>query len=118
MQPAFTLDVLNTTSRSEFAATLGDIFEHAPWVAESAYLKRPFATVTALHEAMLAALTAASPETTTAFLNNHPNLAEPAARPRNLTAASAQEQSIAGLDELTVEEAARLARWNAIYREP
>jgi 2-oxo-4-hydroxy-4-carboxy-5-ureidoimidazoline decarboxylase len=117
MQPAFTLDVLNTTSRSEFAAALGDIFEHAPWVAESAYLKRPFATVTALHEAMLAALTAASPETTTAFLNNHPNLAGPAARPRNLTAASAQEQSIAGLDELTVEEAARLARWNAQYRE-
>jgi 2-oxo-4-hydroxy-4-carboxy-5-ureidoimidazoline decarboxylase len=114
---AVELDVLNHTGPGEFAAALGDIFEHAPWVAESAYSRRPFATVAALHEAMLAAPAAASPEAVTGFLNNHPDLAGPAARAADLTAASEQEQSIAGLDALTPEATARLAGWNAQYRE-
>src|ERR1700721_1896763 len=89
MHAAFTLDALNDMRPGEFVTALGDIFEHAPWVAEFAYQRRPFATVTALHQAMLA----------------------------GLAAASAWEQAIAGLDALTQEDTARLARWNAQYRE-
>jgi 2-oxo-4-hydroxy-4-carboxy-5-ureidoimidazoline decarboxylase len=117
MQAAFTLDALNDLGPSEFAAALGDIFEHAPWVAERACQRRPFATVTALHEAMLASLAAAPAEAVTGFLNNHPDLAGPASRVQPLTAASQQEQSIAGLDALTQEDTARLAGWNAHYRK-
>jgi len=111
------LDALNNLAPDAFAAALGDIFEHAPWVAGRAYAHRPFATVTALHAAMLAELGAAPPEAVTGFLNNHPDLAGPAARAPDLTAASRQEQATAGLDVLTPEEAERLARWNARYRE-
>ncbi|HEX3952620.1 MAG TPA: 2-oxo-4-hydroxy-4-carboxy-5-ureidoimidazoline decarboxylase [Stellaceae bacterium] len=113
---AIALDALNAMSREDFVAAVGEIFEHAPWVAEQAYARRPFATVTALHEAMLAGLAAASPETVTDFLNRHPDLAAPAARMAPLTAHSAHEQGAAGLDGLTATEAERLVTWNAQYR--
>ena len=111
-----TLEQLNAMSRADFTATLADIFEHAPWVADRAYARRPFASVAALHEAMLAEVAAAPLPAVVAFLNNHPDLAGPAARREPLTEASAREQAIAGLDALTPEAAARLAEWNARYR--
>jgi 2-oxo-4-hydroxy-4-carboxy-5-ureidoimidazoline decarboxylase len=114
---AIELDALNDMERGAFAAAIGDIFEHAPWVAERAHERRPFATVRALHEAMLSAVAAVPPDAVTGFLNNHPDLAGPAARAPNLTVASQEEQAIAGLDALTQEDSADLARWNAQYRE-
>jgi 2-oxo-4-hydroxy-4-carboxy-5-ureidoimidazoline decarboxylase len=114
--PTPTLAALNKMPRAGFAAALGDIFEHAPWVAERAALQRPFGTVTDLLDAMLAVLAAVPPEAVTGFLKNHPDLAGPAARTPRLTAHSIDEQRGAGLDELTPEETARLARWNAEYR--
>jgi 2-oxo-4-hydroxy-4-carboxy-5-ureidoimidazoline decarboxylase len=50
------LEYLNTCSRDVFVSALGDIFEHAPWVAEAAFLFRPFPTVAALHDAMMEAV--------------------------------------------------------------
>jgi 2-oxo-4-hydroxy-4-carboxy-5-ureidoimidazoline decarboxylase len=116
MQTTVTLDALNAMEPGEFATSIGDIFEHAPWVAEHAAASRPFATVTVLHQAMLAALAAAPGETVTGLLNNHPDLAGPAARAPGLTAASEQEQAVAGLDALTADDTGRLARCNAQYR--
>jgi 2-oxo-4-hydroxy-4-carboxy-5-ureidoimidazoline decarboxylase len=114
--PTVSLAELNEMSRNDFVAVLGDVFEHAPWVAETAYACRPFAIVTALHEAMLAAITALPAEQVTAFLDNHPDLAGPAARREPLTADSAREQAGAGLDSLSGDETARLAQWNTQYR--
>ncbi len=48
-----TLEALNRMPPADFAAAVGDTFELAPWVAEGAASRRPFATVTALHEAMM-----------------------------------------------------------------
>ena len=39
------LDELNRTDSQTFAAALGDVFEHSPWVAAAAYERRPFTTV-------------------------------------------------------------------------
>jgi len=114
--PTFTLAALNKMAQAGFAAALGDIFEQAPWVAGGAASRRPFGTVTDLHDAMLAVLAAATPELVIGFLNNHPDLAGLAAQTPQLTAHSKDEQAGAGLDELTPEETARLARWNAEYR--
>jgi 2-oxo-4-hydroxy-4-carboxy-5-ureidoimidazoline decarboxylase len=114
--PTFTLAALNKMAQAGFAAALGNIFEHAPWVAEGAASRRPFGTVTDLHDAMLAVLAAATPESVIGFLNSHPDLAGPAARTPPLTAHSKDEQAGAGLGELTPEETTRLARWNAEYR--
>ena len=44
-----TLGELNRMGSADFAASIGDTFELAPWVAEAAAARRPFAKVTALH---------------------------------------------------------------------
>ena len=51
-----TLDELNRMDQRTFVAALGDIFEHAPWVAEAAHRARPFPSLNALYEAMTAAV--------------------------------------------------------------
>ncbi len=58
MQPV-PLDSVNGLSRAEFVTLLAEVFERAAWVAEAVAPLRPFATVTALHDAMLAAVAAA-----------------------------------------------------------
>ncbi len=56
-----TLDELNTCDPETFVARIGDVWEHAPWVAEAAAARRPYGSVDALHRAM-AAIVAALPE--------------------------------------------------------
>jgi len=111
-----TLDQLNRMSAAEFAASLGDTFELAPWVAEAASTRRPFATVTALHEAMIGALRAASRERQLDFLRGHPDLAGKAARAGALTRDSKSEQASVGLDSLSEDEFARFHRLNDAYK--
>lgn len=112
-----TLEAVNRMAGREFTEAFGAVFEHAPWIADGAYPARPFVTVTALHQSMLAVLAAASRERVIAFLNGHPDLAGPAARRAPLTDASEREQAGAGLGSLDAEAAARLARWTAQYRQ-
>jgi 2-oxo-4-hydroxy-4-carboxy-5-ureidoimidazoline decarboxylase len=111
-----TLDQLNRMSAAEFAVCLGDTFELAPWVAEAASTRRPFATVTALHEAMIGALRAASRERQLDFLRGHPDLAGKAARAGALTRDSESEQASVGLDSLSEDEFARFYRLNDAYK--
>jgi 2-oxo-4-hydroxy-4-carboxy-5-ureidoimidazoline decarboxylase len=111
-----TLDQLNRMSAAEFAASLGDTFELAPWVAEAASTRRPFTTVTALHEAMIGALRAASRERQLDFLRGHPDLAGKAARAGALTLDSKSEQASVGLDSLSEDEFARFHRLNDAYK--
>jgi 2-oxo-4-hydroxy-4-carboxy-5-ureidoimidazoline decarboxylase len=111
-----TLETLNRTSRGELEQLLGGIFEHSPWVAARAAEARPFASVEALHAAMVAVVRRASRDEQLALLRAHPDLAGRAARAGTLTSASAFEQSSAGLDRLDDEEYARFGRLNAAYR--
>jgi 2-oxo-4-hydroxy-4-carboxy-5-ureidoimidazoline decarboxylase len=111
-----TLDTLNAAPRHAFVAALGDIFEHAPWVAEAAFAARPFATVAALHDAMTAAVRAAPRERQLAFVRGHPELGSKVAR-ASLTAASRAEQGSLGLDRLSHAEFVRFARLNVAYRQ-
>lgn len=111
-----TLDDLNRMPAAAFAAAIGDTFEHAPWVAEAAAAKRPFATVTALHEAMMGAVRAAPRPQQLAFLNGHPDLAGKAARAGAITLDSRNEQASVGLDTLSDEDFDRFHRLNDAYR--
>src|SRR5207302_1159647 len=77
---------------------LGGVFEHSPWIAARALEARPFASVEALHAAMVAVVRRASRDEQLALLGAHPDLAGRAARAGALTNASAAEQSSAGLD--------------------
>lgn len=110
------LAALNRMDADAFVALLGGVFEHAAWVAEAAWPQRPFASVDALHDAMMRAVRTAPVESRRAFLNNHPELAGPEARARSLTADSASEQGGAGLDRIPPDEAAAFDRLNAAYR--
>jgi 2-oxo-4-hydroxy-4-carboxy-5-ureidoimidazoline decarboxylase len=110
-----TLDHLDALDRAAFVAALGEIFEHAPWVAERAHAARPFATVAALHDAMTAAVRTAPREQQLAFLRGHPELGGKIARAGAMTADSAAEQGSLGLDTLSDDEFARFERLNAAY---
>ncbi len=112
-----TLETLSNMSQADFVATLGDIFEHSPWVAERAWKSRPFDSIDALHATMVAAVDAASKEEQTALIRAHPELAGKEAKSGTLTKASTGEQKGAGLDQCTPEELARLHRLNAAYQE-
>jgi 2-oxo-4-hydroxy-4-carboxy-5-ureidoimidazoline decarboxylase len=111
------LDQLNATDKAGFVGALGNIFEHAPWVAEAAHAKRPFATLAALYEAMTAVVRAAGSERQLALIKGHPDLAGKAARAGTLTPASVSEQASAGLDQLSETEFAEFHRLNDDYRK-
>lgn len=114
---ALSLDTLNAADEQAFVAALGDIFEHSPWAAEATWAARPFGSLAALCEAMIAAVKAAPAERQRALLEAHPDLAGKAARAGALTASSTAEQASAGLDRLTEEEFAAFHRLNDAYRE-
>jgi 2-oxo-4-hydroxy-4-carboxy-5-ureidoimidazoline decarboxylase len=111
-----TLAELNAASDAQFAAALGDIYEHSPWVAQAACKRRPFATLAALHAAMMAVVNDAPAETRLALVRAHPDLAGKAARAGSLTADSTHEQASAGLDRLSDDEFARFHRLNDAYK--
>lgn len=106
---------LNRMSPAEFGAALSATFELAPWVAEAAAAKRPYATVAALHEGMMGAVRAAPRERQLAFLRGHPDLAGKAARAGTITDESKSEQSSVGLDSLSEADFARFHRLNDAY---
>jgi 2-oxo-4-hydroxy-4-carboxy-5-ureidoimidazoline decarboxylase len=111
-----TLDTLNGMSGDDFRRTLGAVFEHSPWVAERAWLTRPFPTLDALHAAMAASVRRASREEQLALLRAHPDLGGKAARAGAMTEASVAEQSSAGLDRFSDEEYERFEWLNTAYR--
>ncbi|ACL60642.1 2-oxo-4-hydroxy-4-carboxy-5-ureidoimidazoline decarboxylase [Methylobacterium nodulans] len=97
-----TLDALNAASPEAFAGFAGDLFAGAAWVGERAARARPFPTVAALHAALLAAASDASPEERRDLVRGFPDLAA--------------ELAEDGFDRLPAAEAETLARFSAAYR--
>jgi 2-oxo-4-hydroxy-4-carboxy-5-ureidoimidazoline decarboxylase len=110
-----TLDELNRLDGPTFAATLGRIYEHSPWVAEGVVAGRPYASVEALQRAMSAVVARAGGAAQLALIRAHPELAGKAMVRRTLTADSTSEQSGAGLTECSSEELATLTALNDRY---
>jgi 2-oxo-4-hydroxy-4-carboxy-5-ureidoimidazoline decarboxylase len=111
------LSDINTMSEESFVSTLGGIFEHSPWVAEGVAGRRPFATVEALHDAMVHVVSLADEGDKLTLLRAHPDLAGKLARAGSLTSASRSEQKGAGLDQLNEEDYQRFDAVNRAYRE-
>jgi 2-oxo-4-hydroxy-4-carboxy-5-ureidoimidazoline decarboxylase len=108
-----TLAEINAMTHDQFVATLGWIFEDSPWVAERAWVHRPFVTREALHQSMTNELDKAAAADQLALLRAHPDLGTRA----RVSAASAGEQSGAGLDRLSAEEFETFEWLNVGYRE-
>ena len=108
-----TLAEINAMNSDQFVAALGWVFEHSPWVAERAWPRRPFASRETLHRAMMGELENATHDEQLALLRAHPDLGTRA----KVSAASAGEQTRAGLDQLSEEEFETFVWLNVGYRE-
>jgi 2-oxo-4-hydroxy-4-carboxy-5-ureidoimidazoline decarboxylase len=111
-----TLSELNARERRGFVRALEAIFEHSPWVPEAAWQRRPFASVEALHRALVDAMRGAGSEAQLDLIRAHPELAGQVAVDGALSRDSRAEQSGAGLTRCSPDEAARLRELNAAYR--
>jgi 2-oxo-4-hydroxy-4-carboxy-5-ureidoimidazoline decarboxylase len=112
-----TLDELNALDRARFAAALDGVFEHSRWIVERTHAAAPFASVDALHRALITTMREATRNEQLALLRAHPELAGKAAIAGDLTAASLQEQAASGLGACTPEEFARMQALNRRYNE-
>lgn len=108
---------VNVLDQARFTALLGAVFEHSPWVAETAWRARPFASVDALHAAMMAAVREAGRERQLALIRAHPELSGREASEGSLTADSTSEQGRLGFLSLSRAELDRMAALNRRYRE-
>jgi len=110
-----TLDDVNRLDQADFVRRLGSIIEHSPWIADATWHERPFASVDALHAAMVGALASAPIDTQLAVIRAHPELAGKAAIRGEMTADSIDEQGSAGLTQCSPKEFARLSALNRGY---
>jgi 2-oxo-4-hydroxy-4-carboxy-5-ureidoimidazoline decarboxylase len=111
------LDDLNRMDRAGFVAVMGGTFDRAPWVAETVYDKRPFATVTALHQAMFDVLRDAPRDKQAAFFGKHVDalVTGKAAATAVVSDESRREHSLIGLDEWSEADSARYQELNKAY---
>jgi len=98
-------------------AAVGGVVEHSPWVAERAFVYRPFSNVDALHAALVKCIRDASVDEQIALFNVHPELAGREAIAGSMTADSTGEQGRLGLNALSAAELAELTALNTRYRE-
>jgi 2-oxo-4-hydroxy-4-carboxy-5-ureidoimidazoline decarboxylase len=117
-----TLDDLNSRDCQTFVEAVGWVFENSPWVAERAWLRRPFDTAETLYDAMVAEVASATPEERLALVRAHPDLGTVrlygvARSTVDMSDASKREQAGAGLDVMTRPELERLTALNAAYRD-
>ena len=106
------LNEINGFSRAEFTRVVGPVFEHSPWIAETAAQQQPFADRAALHAALCAIVRNAGEEKQLTLIRAHPDLVGRVV----LTAESNREQTDAGLMQLTPEEVGLFNRYNTEYK--
>ncbi|MDB5870514.1 MAG: amidase, hydantoinase/carbamoylase family, partial [Polaromonas sp.] len=110
-----TLTQLNTAPQAEFVRLLDGTYEHSLWIAEQAWMQRPFGSLDALKLALAGVVRNAGHEAQLALIRAHPELAGKAMVSQALTAESTNEQGKAGLTDCTPEEFAQIQQLNAGY---
>jgi OHCU decarboxylase len=99
--------------RDAFVARFGGVFEESPWIAAATWEQRPFASVGALHAAMVRVVAGAPRDERLALIRAHPDLGTKA----RIGEASTREQAAAGLDRLTPEQYERITTLIAAHRD-
>ncbi|KAK46801.1 OHCU decarboxylase [Caballeronia jiangsuensis] len=117
MSQSINLEPVNAFDHATFVGAFASVFEHFPQAAEGAWSARPFASATALHDAMMNVIRRMDDTSQRAFLNLHPLLSGANIRAGTMTADSDAEQKSAGLDAMSAEQEASLDRLNAAYLE-
>src|ERR1700750_2419014 len=114
--PQISLSDLDTCSKADLVALLGNILEYSPGRAEAAADARPFAGVNGLFAAMKAVVERAPEDKRLRLIKAHPDLANKTQRAAGLTAESSAEQNSLGLDRLSNAEYEAFERVNNAYR--
>ncbi|OYU44766.1 MAG: OHCU decarboxylase [Burkholderiales bacterium PBB4] len=96
-------------------AWLSGLYEHSPWIPQTALAQGPFRTLAQLQVAMARVVSAAPQAAQLALIRAHPELAGKAMVDQSLTTESANEQSKAGLTRCTPEEFAHIHQLNRDY---
>lgn len=112
-----TLDQLNAAPADEALRLLDGLYEHSPWIAERALLRRPFATLAQLKRALVEVLAEGGRDAQLALIRAHPELAGKAMVSKTLTAESTNEQTTSGLTNCSPAEFTRIQQLNADYNE-
>ena len=113
--PALTLEQLNTLPPADVAHRLDGLYEHSPWIVESALQQRPFVSLAQFKHRMVLVVVEAGRAAQLALLRAHPELAGKAMVDHSLTAESSNEQSKAGLTRCTPAEFETIQALNAQY---
>jgi 2-oxo-4-hydroxy-4-carboxy-5-ureidoimidazoline decarboxylase len=111
------LGELNVLPQDEFVRVVGPVFEHSPWIAGAAWPNRPFAGVENLHRVLCETVKNAGAERQLALIRAHPDLAGRAALTGSLTRESSNEQTEAGLNQLSPLEIVLFQKQNTAYQE-
>ncbi len=96
---------------------IGPVFEHSPWIAETAWSKSPFLNLEQLHQALCHSVKSASDAEQVDLIKAHPDLVGRAALAGTLTSESTREQQSAGLSNLSPDEIELFKNFNQSYRE-
>ncbi len=115
-QTQLTLDDVNRMNEDAFVKVFSNVYELSPWVARAAFAKRPFATVSALHQAFVATFAAASREQQIKFLHDLSDIGDKQANPAMVTDASRREQGLSNMDNLEPGDQALLDAFHKAYR--
>ena len=111
---------LNRMSKDEFVERYGGIYEHSPWIAESAWHSlqgQDKLPLDSLRSEMRGIVDEANYQLKLDLLQAHPELAGKAATDGKLTAESTEEQASARLDLCSKEEFDQFHVLNAQYNE-
>jgi beta-ureidopropionase / N-carbamoyl-L-amino-acid hydrolase len=106
---------INAATQSEFIRLLEGVYEHSPWIAETAWAGRPFTSLAQLKRALVQVVREAAHEAQLALIRAHPELAGKAMVAQTLTPESANEQNKAGLTACTPGEFEKIQALNARY---
>jgi len=109
----------STHDRVAFTDTYGGVYEHSPWVAETAWDQctgTELDTLDGLTTTMRDIVDSADEARKMVLICAHPDLAGKAAVQNELTAESKSEQQGAGLDQCTTEEFEDFQTLNAAYK--
>jgi N-carbamoyl-L-amino-acid hydrolase len=110
-----TLKQLNAATPQEALTLLDGLYEHSPWIAESALKQCPFKSIPHLKYLLTGVLKNAGRVAQLELIRAHPELAGKAMVSQSLTAESTNEQSKAGLTNCSAEEFSLLQQLNASY---
>lgn len=108
----YSLVAINAMDQAAFIEAFGPTFEHTPAIAAQAWEQRPFQSLEDLHRAMVAVMRSLPEQQQLALIRAHPELGSRA----KMAPASVDEQSSAGLDQLTPQEFDALQQLNRQYQ--